>query len=485
MYAHLLAFVIIAQHAERAGVGLPDKTVVNLDVRKTWQLKPNKLSITNFDSTLKHAVKQVSQGLGTNTDYNVSAHLYKLLLYEPGCFFLRHRDNERLDGMFGTLIIELPSVYQGAELSVWSPLTPSVKKDYGGQGDSSMHYTAFYADCYHQVSELTSGHRVALIYHLTAHPKVPKLLKHLPDPPPLPAQPAEAQVVQEIADRMYAFANETKDDYPRPPEGYYNKKERNGLKPSKFAIVLSHHYTPAGLAAGLDALKGSDRAVGELIRAAAWCRPSQMQPSEHEEVPYFDAVLSLAILWDGGEMSPDGDSDYCGYGPHGFRTTGPLLPLVGKSASVPLNMGPAADGDLNAEYDPKWFKEDGFFPDMDPEDDLYGVACEAMDYTYPDRYGNHSLPIFCEELLFASEGAKKSFTDYNNDEGNCLAEPKDIEFLGNGMPYPGRWYSRSVILVWPKEHREAIELQSKGGRAMKEKKTGGKKSRSKKQKRSA
>jgi hypothetical protein len=35
------------------------------------------------------------------------------------------------------------------------------------------------------------------------------------------------------------------------------------------------------------------------------------------------------------------------------------------------------------------------------------------------------------------------------------------------MPYPGRCYSRSVILVWPQEHREAIELQSKCGRAVK------------------
>jgi hypothetical protein len=151
----------IFQHGDRAGVGLPDKTVVNLDVRKTRQLKPDKLSISNFDGTLEFAIDQVSKGLGTSTDYNVTAHLYKLLLYEPGCFFDRHRDNERLDGMFGTLIIELPSVYQGAELSIWSPLMPSEKMVYGGQGKRSMKYIAFYADCYHPVSTLTSGHRVA------------------------------------------------------------------------------------------------------------------------------------------------------------------------------------------------------------------------------------------------------------------------------------------------------------------------------------
>ena len=43
-------------------------------------------------------------------DCNVSARLYKLLLYEPGDFFARHRDTERMNGMFGTLVIELPCV---------------------------------------------------------------------------------------------------------------------------------------------------------------------------------------------------------------------------------------------------------------------------------------------------------------------------------------------------------------------------------------
>jgi hypothetical protein len=49
---------------------------------------------------------------------------------------------------------------------------------------------------------------------------------------------------------------------------------------------------------------------------------------------------------------------------------------------------------------------------------------------------------------------------------DCLVRnsPKAIEFLGNGMAYPGRSYSRAVILLWPKAHRDAVQLQSKGGR---------------------
>ena len=67
----------------------------------------------------------MSRDLGTEAEYKIEASLYKLLLYEEGCFFARHRDNERLDGMFATLVLELPSEYEGAQLSVWSPLTPN------------------------------------------------------------------------------------------------------------------------------------------------------------------------------------------------------------------------------------------------------------------------------------------------------------------------------------------------------------------------
>jgi len=158
----------IKAKAERAGVGMPDRNVVNLDVRTTWQILPDALSVSNEKSALKHALANVARDLGTETHYEVKAHLYKLLHYEKGCFFARHRDTERLPNMFATLVIELPSLYEGAELSVSSPLSPYEKRTFFGSTDDSdvsrkMKFVAFYADCYHEVSELTAGHRVALV----------------------------------------------------------------------------------------------------------------------------------------------------------------------------------------------------------------------------------------------------------------------------------------------------------------------------------
>lgn len=48
----------------------------------------------------------------------MDANLYKLRLYEEGGHFKKHRDTEKEPGMFGTLVIQLPSFYQGGELIV-------------------------------------------------------------------------------------------------------------------------------------------------------------------------------------------------------------------------------------------------------------------------------------------------------------------------------------------------------------------------------
>jgi len=48
----------------------------------------------------------------------VTARPYKLVLYEKGGFFLPHRDTEKVNGMFATLVIQLPAEYTGGQLVV-------------------------------------------------------------------------------------------------------------------------------------------------------------------------------------------------------------------------------------------------------------------------------------------------------------------------------------------------------------------------------
>jgi hypothetical protein len=463
--------------------------------------------------------------------------------------------------MFATLVMELPSTgYEGGQLSVWSPLTPNEKMTYpfNGGGNSStvkkrrtrssnnpgLHFAAFYADCYHEVSALTSGHRVALIYHLTATPVQHPLLRHLRAPVPAPPQPAAESVALRLSTMVDKFGKEGDTDYPST----WEHAEENSWpgKPKKLAVVLSHHYTPASLT-NIKALKGSDRSIAELVRAAAFQPPNKDDLSSlarlaakkvvevggkqyasasdcmtaHQLVseefngnkvgPFFDAAIALAVITDVGEGTnyPSGCDES---GNTTSWTTGPLIWLTGEDST--LDLGPKKQGDISADYHPSWFGgQDNQGPPYQyhgPADDE-GMPTYYMDgpvvygeQVWPSERGNHSLPLYSHELLFASEEAS---TEYRKDAkyGNgkhvvADSEVKKLEFrkfrrtdliliqpstqqlcpyiisfhyyfvllfpVGNGMPYMGRQYSRAVIMIWPKAHREEIQIQAKGNKAV-------------------
>jgi hypothetical protein len=97
----------------------------------------------------------------------IRANLYKMLLYEKEGHFLPHRDGEKEDGMFGTLILQLPSLFSGGSVTVrHDGKEESFPLD--RDSDSSIHATAFYADCEHEVNRIWSGRRLCLVYNLVA-----------------------------------------------------------------------------------------------------------------------------------------------------------------------------------------------------------------------------------------------------------------------------------------------------------------------------
>jgi hypothetical protein len=72
--------------------------------------------------------------------------------------------------MFGTLIIQLPSVHSGGELIVYENNGRSKKViDFGqkdGKSEFSVYFAAHYADLEHEILEVKSGYRLALVYSL-------------------------------------------------------------------------------------------------------------------------------------------------------------------------------------------------------------------------------------------------------------------------------------------------------------------------------
>lgn len=166
---------------EQAPFGRNEKTLLDTNVRDSYQLDPSHVKIKNptWNVKLNELVARIAKGLGCLSD--IEAKLYKLLLYKKGGHFLKHRDTEKDPLMFGTLVIQLPSKYTGGELIVYHN-TNGTKKciDFGqkaGKNEFSIYFAAHYADLEHELLEVKSGYRLVLVYSLCWRHG---LLLHLP-----------------------------------------------------------------------------------------------------------------------------------------------------------------------------------------------------------------------------------------------------------------------------------------------------------------
>ncbi|MEA3180701.1 MAG: hypothetical protein QOI59_4224 [Gammaproteobacteria bacterium] len=232
---------IIAQ-CERAPYGRGCETILDTTVRKVWQLAPSRLDIggKSWPDTFEKILSICAEGLGC-TGANVSTEIYKLLVYDEGAFFKAHRDTEKTEGMFGTLLIVLPSPHAGGELVV-RHAAREVTIDLSGEEVADIKFAAFYADCEHEVLPVTRGNRVCLVYNLLQRP--PRDAKN---PPPLmaPVYDTETADAAKLLAKAFAGVN----------------------APTKIAWLLEHQYSPAALS--FAALKSADRARAKVLQKAA------------------------------------------------------------------------------------------------------------------------------------------------------------------------------------------------------------------------
>ena len=151
--------------AERAPYGRGKETLLDTQVRRSWQISAECVRIegSRWQAALQSIVERAVLGLGAGA--GVVAELYKLLLYDEGGFFVPHRDTEKSPGMFGTLIVGLPSLHTGGDIVV-RHRGREVRLDLRCGDPSEVAFVAFYADCVHEVLPLTSGYRPVLIYNL-------------------------------------------------------------------------------------------------------------------------------------------------------------------------------------------------------------------------------------------------------------------------------------------------------------------------------
>lgn len=249
--------------AQKAPFGQGTRTILDDQVRSAWEIDVKDLRFNNpqWNKFLDKAVKNVKTDLGIE-DYTVAANLYKLLIYQEGDFFLPHKDSEKEDGMFGTLIIGLPSHYTGGELIISFEGEDEVADFANSNPSHSLNYAAFYADCDHQVKPLTSGYRVCLVYNLVQ------------------VQEGEKIELESLKSQAEKIAN------------LFVEHDNVSQKP--FITLLGHQYTPKNFSR--PALKLNDRARAEALLLGA------------EKAGYY-AKFCLVTSYLAGEPSYDSYED--------------------------------------------------------------------------------------------------------------------------------------------------------------------------------
>ncbi|KAJ9637150.1 hypothetical protein H2199_007436 [Coniosporium tulheliwenetii] len=155
--------IIAVSHQAPFGKGT--ETIVDTSVRKTWELNYDQFELRNpeWQQYMAQIAKRVADELGILRGTGTfQAQLYKMLLYEKGAMFKAHTDTEKAPGMFGTLVVCLPSKHEGGAIIARHKKQTKVFRT----EDFKQSYAAWYSDVKHEITEVTSGYRWVLTYNL-------------------------------------------------------------------------------------------------------------------------------------------------------------------------------------------------------------------------------------------------------------------------------------------------------------------------------
>ncbi|EGG22890.1 serine/threonine protein kinase [Cavenderia fasciculata] len=260
----------LVEKATRAPYGKGTETIIDLAVRKVWQIPATDIKIVSkrwnvsFTAILGSIRSQL--GLGDST---VTAELYKMLVYEEGGFFLPHRDSEKTDGMFGTLVISLPCRHKGGELVIdhrGKSTTVSLEND---STTSQCKYVAFYADCRHEVKPVTQGNRVCLVYNLMRNGR-----NRMTDGSLIHSYISDSQISKMASTlrRVFNHYNEIRGE-PINDNNKRARQTRQEIAPGytsdvpRLVYALDHVYSLASFS--LASLKGKDEEIANLFIKSA------------------------------------------------------------------------------------------------------------------------------------------------------------------------------------------------------------------------
>ncbi|KAL7938209.1 hypothetical protein V8C35DRAFT_330199 [Trichoderma chlorosporum] len=160
----------LASKSDKALFGNHKETLADETVRKALQISAERISFRNtqWDGFVNKLVQRVAHELGVPpvpNGSNVRAELYKHILYEPGAMFKPHKDTEKHPGMFGTLVICLPSKHTGGTVCLQHG-KDSLELSTAETSAYDSYYLAWYADVTHEIKPVQTGYLWVLTYNL-------------------------------------------------------------------------------------------------------------------------------------------------------------------------------------------------------------------------------------------------------------------------------------------------------------------------------
>ena len=184
---------VLLAEAKPAPFGRGEETVFDESVRKGLQIPASELGIANLNSLVSYEIDYL-----VPNKYKFIAKLYKMHIYLPGGHFDLHRDTPHAPNHLATLVVALPSCFQGGNLTLMDykevksfplgslpmPETPSdteteesikqaerlITTRNDSKETAKCHWVAFYTDVEHKVETVLSGTRIVLQFDLLAVP---------------------------------------------------------------------------------------------------------------------------------------------------------------------------------------------------------------------------------------------------------------------------------------------------------------------------
>ncbi|KAJ6013359.1 hypothetical protein N7540_007950 [Penicillium herquei] len=166
-------FQQLVSACEPAGFGKGQKTVMDTEYRSAGKLEPNRFA-TSFHPANFGMIESIEQILVPQLNLMNEELLAVRCIYSgPSGIFQKHVDTPRSKSQIGSLVVCLPSKFEGGNLIVRHNEN-EVDFDWQRQSAEAIQWAAFYSDCEHEIKTITQGERITLTYNLYVREPVSK-----------------------------------------------------------------------------------------------------------------------------------------------------------------------------------------------------------------------------------------------------------------------------------------------------------------------